>query len=239
MKLAIGICCNRDIKPKFLRSLCAMIADLHTMDGLEAVDLLLKENVSNLSNGREAVLSEATERGFTHLLFVDDDMVFPHEAARRLAGAKRAVIGVNYVTKDPSGPKPTVLGLDGAYRNSAKCSGIEEVGRMGMGMVLIRLKVVEDIKPPRFPVQWSPQHQLYRGEDYAFCDILAEHKVRIYCDHDLSKEIGHVGSFVYSFRSCVERPDSAGNAAHDGSSEQSSGDVPQGGRSGAGVNSAA
>jgi hypothetical protein len=211
-----------------------MIADLHTLDGLEAVDLLLKENVSNLSNGREAVLSEATGRGFTHLLFVDDDMMFPPETARRLAAAKRAVIGVNYVTKDPSGPKPTVLGLDGSYRNSAKCAGIEEVGGMGLGLVLIRLKAVEDIPAPRFPVQWSPQHQLYRGEDYAFCDILAERKVRLYCDHDLSKEIGHVGSFVYSFRSCVEREDRSGNSANVGTGSQSSGDVPQSGRGGAG-----
>lgn len=235
MKLAIGVCCNRDIKPKFLKSLLHMVADLHTMPELEALELLLRENVSNLSNGREATAREALQMGMTHLLFLDDDMVFPPELLRRLAGARRAVVGVNYVTKDPSGPKPTVLGLDGKYRNSAKCSGIEEVGRIGLGAVLIRLKAIEKIKPPMFPVVWSPPHQLYRGEDYAFCDVLAENKVQIFCDHELSKEIGHVGSFVYSFKSCIERDDRAGDQPDDAGGAEPSRDVPQVRRGGAGA----
>ena len=198
MKLAIGICNNRPIDPLFFQCFMAMCAELQAWPQLEAFELMLRRNCSSLPNGRESVVREAIARKFSHLLFCDDDMAFPPDAAIRLAKHRRAVVGINYVKKSLP-VEPCVLGLDGNRVSSKGKKGVEEVGRIGFGMLLIRLGAIEKIPPPLFPMQWSPDHSAYRGEDYAFCDILAENNVRINCDHDLSLECGHTGTFTYGF----------------------------------------
>src|SRR5690606_36311647 len=98
-----------------------------------------------------ACVREALERGFTHLCFVDDDMVFPSDSIIRLASHRRAVVGINY-TKKGIPPEGTGLALTAERLDASK--GIEEVGRLGFGMLLIRLGAIDKIPPPQFPMQW-------------------------------------------------------------------------------------
>ena len=100
MKLAIGICSARDWKPQFGESLVDLVAyTLHNGIGgvpLEDFALLKRTQVSHLPRGRHSVLHEAMQRGFTHLLACDDDMVFPHNAAEQMALHRKQSIWSRY-----------------------------------------------------------------------------------------------------------------------------------------------
>jgi hypothetical protein len=45
---------------------------------------------------------------------------------------------------------------------------------------------------------YKPEVDAYQGEDWNMCEALEKAGVPIYVDHDLSKRIGHVGTFKYT-----------------------------------------
>lgn len=83
-----------------------------------------------LSMGRQQALDFALKHGFTHLLFLDDDMVFPPTILQRLISRKLPVVGANYVTKSE---KPLYVARDaqGKRVSSKGRTGVEEVARHG------------------------------------------------------------------------------------------------------------
>jgi hypothetical protein len=63
--------------------------------------------------------------------------------------------------------------------------------------MLIKTSVFERIEKPWFPITWNEENGDYTGEDWNFCAICQENGIDIYIDHDLSKQIGHIGSLTY------------------------------------------
>jgi hypothetical protein len=136
---------------------------------------------------REKLLHDLVQIwGATHVLWLDADMTFPPDTALRLLKHGTDVIAANYVTR--VAPHRPTARWNGQCVSSLDVTGLEAVDHVGMGVFLMKTSVVENIPAPRF---WYST--LTETEDVFFCNKLREAGHTIYIDHDLSREVGHIG----------------------------------------------
>lgn len=164
---------------------------------------LYNERSSLLPKSRQGLLEKAVEGGCDYALFVDSDQVFPSNTLYRLLQWDKSIVACNIATKsipaNPTArnPHPTHPGGDRVYSDPSK-HGLEEVWRVGTGVMLIKLATLSAMPKPWFGVGYDPQLGEFQGEDWFFCEKLERMGVKIYVDHDLSREIGHRGHFTYA-----------------------------------------
>ena len=196
MKLLIAIPSNRDWKSGFNRSFTSLVMNL----GKNKVDaqFSLMSGVSCLSRGRQDALKYAQDNGYTHLLMLDDDMVFPEDLVLRLAAHIKPVVAFNYRKKTPDKVEGVCMDLKGQLINECGV-GLQPVDYIGFGAVLIDLASMDHVKAPHFEVRWLEDKQAYLSEDLYFSRKLRSEGVEMFVDHDLSSECGHIGDFEYKF----------------------------------------
>lgn len=192
MKLAIAIPSCRDWKPAFGSSLVGLVRYL---SGRMDFDMNIMQGASVLPRARQMAVEWARSINATHLLCIDDDMKFPPDIAEKLLVHDEGIVACNYVTKGAC--KPIVHDLDGKPLTSSDRIGVQEVGWVGFGMVLIKLEAIKDIPMPLFEMRWLDDRKDFMGEDFYFCGKARAHGVKIYVDHDASTNIGHIGDYVY------------------------------------------
>jgi hypothetical protein len=197
--LAICVITNRDDVPDFTRCLAHMTAYLGAQPIFDNVDLKVSKNQSLLSVGRQGMLDECLAEKHTHMLWLDNDMVFPPNFAHRLYGRGKRCIGVNSLRKNPDHLHYTAKGLDGKWVESKGKNTLQEVEAVGLALFMLDLDAVLKTEKPHFEVRWDDERQAYSGEDMYFCRKLRAAGEKIYIDHGLSNECGHVGSLVYTF----------------------------------------
>lgn len=200
MKLLVASPSNRDICPSFMVAMMNLHLRLHAIgvNGKKCeVIMHLLANSSLLSAARQNALDAAIKENCTHLLMLDDDMVFPSDVVDKLTVHDLDFVAANYVSKGPTG-KPTAVGLDGKIYSCGK-TGIEEVGWVGLGCCLLKLTdEIKAIPRPHFEVMWLEETSSYLGEDYYFCEKLRHNGIKLHVDHDVSQEIGHVGDYKFT-----------------------------------------
>ena len=145
--------------------------------------------------GRNAVLAEAMQRQATHVLWLDTDMAFPPETALRLAAHDRPIVACNCVMRDPR-LLCTAERAGARVETRPDSTGLEAVDSIGFGVLLMQADVVTDLQTPWF------RHGVTEtgadiGEDRMVCRALRAAGHAIWIDHDLSKEIGHIGQYTY------------------------------------------
>jgi hypothetical protein len=99
----------------------------------------------------------------------------------------------------PTGPTAQNYDAEGkrqAVYTMPESTGLEEVGSIGTGIMLIKREVFEGMSEPWFDMPWQTSRG-YMGEDVFFCKKAQELGYKIYIDHDVSKEIGHIGTFEF------------------------------------------
>jgi hypothetical protein len=200
MKLYIAVVSNRAHAPQFTGSLYALTQHLTYQGknyGVEMHAVSIGTGHSCLSRGRQQALNFATAQGFTHLLFLDDDMVFAPNVAQLMIQREVPAIGANYVMKTVE-LRPVARDAKGGRISSTGKTGIEEAPRLGMGIFLIDLNAIKNIPAPHFEVNWSAEKNDYISEDHYFCDKLEANGIKIYVDHDASQGVGHVGDYIYT-----------------------------------------
>jgi len=200
MKLKICVPSNRDHSPHFVASLVALVQH-HTKHGIEPrpdseIGIKIKTNCSNIATARNEMVDEAIAEGFTHLLFLDDDMIFPYNMLDHLCKYDAPVVAANCCQKRL--PLTfTAIGLDGKRLDSRGKTGWEQVRRVGCAVMLIDLSIFSDLPRPYFNFEWNADSGRLIGEDYYFCRLLNRNNIAIIIDHDVSQHIGHVGSYTY------------------------------------------
>lgn len=197
--LAICVVSNRDHAPDFSACLASLVSHFCNHPIAEKFELKAAKNQSLLSIGRQGMLDECMSQHFSHMLWLDDDMVFPPYLVHKLAAHKKRCIGVNSLRKNPDFLHYTAKGLDGNWVASKGRTGIEEVSTVGLAMFLLDLDAMRKIPKPHFEVRWNDDIQSYSGEDMYFCRKLTGAGEKIWIDHDLSNQCGHVGQLVYTF----------------------------------------
>jgi hypothetical protein len=157
---------------------------------------------SILPRGRMNLVKEARARQCHKLLMIDTDQTFPKDTAHRLLQHGKDVIGCNIATKQyPASPTARKKGerWDGELVYTDPDSPpIEQVWRIGAGILLLDVRVFEKIGLGCFEIKWRPELEDYQGEDWSLCEALERAGIEIWVDHRLSNEVGHLGEFEYT-----------------------------------------
>lgn len=208
IKVLVGVPSNGDWKADFGMSLVGMISQAAAPVKGRRIEALRLWNArgSILPRSRSTIVKQALEMDASHLLFLDSDMSFPPQTLHRLLQWEKAVVGCNCPTKMlPSTPTARLSCSEDFPRGEPLYTlpdsvGLRRVWRVGTGVMLIKMSVFKQIPEPWFPVEWDVELNDYRGEDWAFCDLLDVHGIPIYVDEGLSRAIGHVGDFKYEHK---------------------------------------
>ncbi len=205
VKLFIAISSNRDHKPYFTQCLINLVTYLTTKgivgSKLEALSTVIQSDTSVLSYGRQSMIDRAIKEGFTHILFLDDDMVFADNMVDHLMSHDLNVVAVNGCKKNPLELNYCALGLDGKYIESRDKTDVVEASKVGLAVMLLNLNALKDIPKPYFEVLWNEETQSYQDQDYYFCKKLREHGIKLWIDNNVSNATGHVGDYIYRFHS--------------------------------------
>lgn len=154
-----------------------------------------------IHDARNRLMAMAKEQELDAVLWLDSDMRFPMDAMVRLLKHNLPVVGINY-SKRAIGEGYTALGeIAGDYcYTTAESAGLEQVGALGFGCILIRSHALKDLPDP-IEEPWFQNKYLgngkWMGEDVHFCALLQRIGVPVFVDHDLSKECAHSGLFDY------------------------------------------
>ena len=207
MKIAIVIPSHDQSPHRFAVSL----ANLCLYTGARLLDEgvycgVLSVSGTYVHQARQELANAALEAGVDYLLWLDADMSFPQDALERLLKHRVDVVGINYAARGvPShfvAIKKAGLASEGGRRLQTlpESTGLEEVDGLGFGCVLMKASALQKLPDPT-ETPWF-QHVRrdghWMGEDIFFCELLRQAGVRIFVDHDLSKECGHVGSLEYT-----------------------------------------
>ena len=202
----IGIPSGSDWKADFGMSLAALMASAgRPLKGggfIERVQLWNTKG-SILSRSRHTLVRKAQELQCSHILFIDSDMVFPNWTLHALLSHDKAVVAANCAVKQlPSLPTARQQGDKpaGTLVDSRETRGISRVWRVGTGVMLLKTSVFDSIQQPWFDITWNEANDDYTGEDWSLCEKLEAAGIPVYVDHDLSRHIGHVGSYTYEHK---------------------------------------
>ncbi len=152
---------------------------------------------SLIQKGRHLAVVKALESRMDKLLFIDSDMTFPYDTALRLLDSKKSIVGCTY-SRRRAPHVPTAKYEDKNWVYPKKGGGVVEVHRIGTGVLLVDMRVFQNMKPPYFNTGWGPNG--FIGEDTMFCSKAQKMGYKIHCDLDLSLTIGHIGTKTYYLR---------------------------------------
>lgn len=154
-----------------------------------------------VGNLRQNLAETVLSCGASHLLFIDSDMRFPVSTVKRLLKADRPVMGANCRIRTANGTTARRL-VNGVWQmvDSANSTGYEEVDVLGFGVTLINMKVFQKLERPWFAMPWDSQSNNYVGEDVYFSFKARDAGFGIWIDHDLSREIGHIGNVTLEIK---------------------------------------
>lgn len=158
-----------------------------------------------VDQNRHQLSVTAVEGGATHLMWLDDDMVFPRDTMLRLLARNVPIVGANYAMRKMPAP-PVALehnGGDGVVRKRLypyeDQPEMVPVDTIGFGCVMVQARVFDDLGPaPWFRQYYSDEKQKWVGEDFHFCELARAAGYKVWVDTDLSNAVKHVGDFEYS-----------------------------------------
>jgi len=176
-------------------ALCLNAACIYTLQQQIQIGSIVNKKGSIVHQARCDIVEEAKNNGSTHLLFLDSDHTFPRDTIVRLVRAEKDIIGCHQVTKRP--PVRSNCEDLSKHRLTKPGVGIEEVYRLGTGIMLVNMRVFKELRKPYFQFRWD-KDKGWTGEDYYFCQEAKARGFKIYVDHDLSKECSHIGPFPFT-----------------------------------------
>ena len=150
-----------------------------------------QQSSSNLPELRHKLAVNAMKiHNASHILWIDADQGFPADALHRLLAHDKEIVGCTYPRRLGS-PYSAATDLDGKpFKASA--TGLEQAGVIGFGLLLTRISVFEgDYDMPLFA---HHDEGGYCTEDVTFCRKVRARGHEIWVDHDLSREVVHIGS---------------------------------------------
>jgi hypothetical protein len=173
-------------------------SDQHPLSGWDVA--LVVGDGSVIHDNREKLVIRACEMGSTHVLFLDDDMVFELQTVFSLLGRDRPFVACNYPRRiAPHHFTASSADQTRLIETSDASTGLEPAGGVGFGMVLLERQVFAAIPRPWFLPTWDAVGQTYVSEDIGFCRRAIAAGYAPYVDHDASKTIGHISSRVLRY----------------------------------------
>src|SRR5512139_3888099 len=181
IKLTIGIPTAGRVCMGFAYSLVGMVSKLaaHGLPTLPEATIECNMDVvesSVIHTNREKIVARAIENGRTHLMFLDDDMVFEPQVLEIMLGRRQPVVAVNYLIKSEHDPQFVAVSLDGKRVQTTKDStGLVPIAYTGFGLSIFDLEVFKKVPQPWFQPQFVPEKCEYTTEDNPCYAKIREH----------------------------------------------------------------
>lgn len=201
-RVMIATPCTDVVKAGFAMDL-AMLYGLVCASG--AIDAAVMQNRGTIIPQQRATLVDAAQRyGATHILWLDSDMRFPKDTLFRLLTHDKPIVAANYARRRHPA-LPTAEHRDkGHLFTTDDATGLEVVTQCGFGVMLTRMDVFAKISEPWFQIGYTSNDHQYVGEDFFFCAKARKAGFEILIDHDLSKDIKHVGDMDYTHAHAIQ-----------------------------------
>jgi len=195
-KILIGICTSDYVRPQTVTSLIA------------ARDTLLHKNVGVAVSIQEGgykpynmnrLVKHAQDEGFTHLMSIDNDMIFPSSGILRLLDADKDIIGANYNQRTTGLSGNEVIatikfaGKDGKLISKEIPSQLFECWSLGLGFSLMKMSIFDKLEKPYFRDFESPEGE-HHTEDVEFFTKCQKAGFKVWCNPTI--EMGHIGKNV-------------------------------------------
>lgn len=218
IKLLVAIPTAGTCKMSFAGSLAGMISHVAMM-GVPTrpeAKISLKLDIVESSNwitNRELLVKHALEFEMTHLMFLDDDMVFAPQVLEIMLGRRQPIVVTNYLIKTPECDSFVALGLeDKRLPTFEHSTGLVPIQYSGFGVSLFEMEVFKKVPAPRFQPEFIPELGSYTTEDSPFFRKAREAGFDVYLDQDASKLVKHSGNRVWEYKDYREpKNDPAGN----------------------------
>lgn len=204
LKILIGIPSGQHWLAQFGVDLGSLMVNFYMqrVSGYNSQELRVANVRSSiLPKNRMDIMNLARKAEVDYLLFLDSDHTFPANLLHRLLAHDLPVVAANCVTKQipatttarswSADPKGEIVYTDDK-------EGLEEVWRVGTGVMLIRKDVIQKIPNSAWAMKYLPEADTFQGEDWTFCQACQEAKIPIYVDHSVSREVGHIGNLNYT-----------------------------------------
>lgn len=201
MKIAICLPCRDMVNTSFAYDLARMMANWSAKNVPNGHQLLIYTSQGTLIvNQRADLARNAIKDGADYILWLDTDMRFPKDTLDRLLAHKKPIVAANYATRRL--PVDTVafkLHENGGWETvkTGGKTGLEKVEAVGMGVMLTDTKVFKEMPTPWFSITYHENSSEYSGEDIYFCYKANKLGNDVLIDHDLSREVRHIGSFEF------------------------------------------
>lgn len=156
---------------------------------------------SILPKGRQDLADAALEDGATHLLWIDSDMKFPADMVLRFLRYDEPIVGINAMARRPPYHNCAQRSDGTGLTTTRESTGLEKVERCGLGVLWVAAKVFAEMERPFFDFVYEPDAppgQRWLGEDFYFFQKAHALGFDVCIDHDLSKEVLHMGAFGFN-----------------------------------------
>lgn len=157
-----------------------------------------------ITEARRMLAQKLVESDAEYGWWIDADMTFPPDAGFRLFSRKLQIVGCNYRRrKYPIVNFLASNGVMGALttiETNDDSPSLEKVDNIPGGMLMVHRSVYENMSLPHYANPYDAKLNSDISEDYYFCVKAKEKGISIYCDHDLSKSVAHVGTIEYTCR---------------------------------------
>jgi hypothetical protein len=148
---------------------------------------------SCIHSNREQLAAAAVSEGYTHLMFLDDDMTFHQTILEIMLGRRQPVVVTNYLVKSHD-PQFVAIGLDEKrVITSQESTGTIPVIYSGFGASLFEIEVFKKTPQPWFQTIFDAPANAYTTEDFAFFERVRGAGFDVLLDQDASKLLGHIG----------------------------------------------
>jgi len=189
MKLLIAVPCMDYLDVAFVRSLTALVQKL-TRDGVD-FELRLRDG-SLVYCARDDLSFEAFHEGFTHVLWLDSDIVFDDDIFDRLYKTGKSFVSGVCRSRRRSFGYCVYRNLEPAEKHTSIKDRLFMIDGCGFAAVLIETKILKDVWDANNETCFTPTQDF--GEDLQFCFRARKLGYRIYCEPAV--KCGHVGRVV-------------------------------------------
>lgn len=148
---------------------------------------------------REEIVTRSLEQEATHLLFLDDDMIFEANILDDLMAHNKPIVITNYLLKTENPKFLTVDKTNREIRTSKKSTGLQLANSGGFGVSLFEMDVFKKTPQPWFLPLYLPEIKRYTTEDVPFFARTRKAGFETYVDHDASRKISHIGNKVWEW----------------------------------------
>jgi len=190
IKIALCVPTNRGVKGLTAECLMKMVE----FTPHKIIPFVASEGYT-IAENRNCLAARAIRSGATHMMFIDDDMVFPEDTIMRLLAHNKDIMGVKYQPRQVSSNHATGMFKTNIEPDQIPTDRIYPCDGVGTGIMLINLDVFKKIERPWFDFITHEVGMIITGEDFYFCYKAKDAGCEVWADPTL--QIGHIGDFTY------------------------------------------